>query len=42
MADTRKPNPNVGMPKWLIYGLAIKGVIVVLVVVAVLLYAGVI
>ncbi len=36
------PKPNASMPKWLLYGFAIKGVIVVLVVVAVLLYAGVI
>jgi hypothetical protein len=42
MAETRKPNPNTSMPKWLLYGLAIKGVVVVLVVIGVLLYAGVI
>jgi hypothetical protein len=42
MADTGKPNPNAAMPKWLVYGFIAKGVIVVLVVIGVLLYAGVI
>jgi hypothetical protein len=42
MADAPKANPNATMPKWLLYGLAIKGVVVVLVVIGVLLYAGVI
>ena len=34
--------PQTGMPKWLLYGLLAKGVIVVLVIAGVLLYAGVI
>lgn len=35
------PDSNTKMPKWLIYGLVAKGVLVVVVVVAVLLYAGI-
>lgn len=34
-------NPNTQMPKWLLYGLIGKGVIVVLIVVIVLWYAGI-
>lgn len=34
----RKPE---GMPKWLLYGLIAKGIIVTLVVIAVLWYAGI-
>ena len=36
-----QPNPNMKMPKWLLYGLVAKGVIVVIITVAVLWYAGV-
>jgi hypothetical protein len=35
-------NPQTQMPKWLLYGLIGKGVLVVLVVIGVLFYAGVI
>lgn len=34
------PKPQTGMPKWLLYGLIAKGVIVVLITLAVLWYAG--
>lgn len=34
--------PQAGMPKWLIYTLISKGVVVVLITVAVLWYAGII
>ncbi|MFZ1815671.1 MAG: hypothetical protein WBO55_08255 [Rhizobiaceae bacterium] len=33
--------PQVGMPKWLLYGLIAKGVLVVCIVLAVLWYAGI-
>ncbi len=36
-----QPNPNMKMPKWLVYGLIGKGVLVVIITVAVLWYAGV-
>ena len=39
MAD---PRPGMQMPKWLLYGLVAKGVLVVLIVLGVLWYAGVI
>ena len=35
------PNPQAGMPKWLIYGFAIKMVLVVLITVGVMYWAGV-
>ena len=35
------PNPNMKMPKWLFYGLIAKGVLVVVITVAVLWWAGV-
>ena len=34
-------NPNTQMPKWLLYGLIGKGVLVVVIVLAVLYYAGI-
>ena len=34
-------NPQTQMPRWLLYGLIGKGVLVVIIVIAVLLYAGV-
>jgi hypothetical protein len=37
-----KKYPQAGMPKWLIYTLVAKGVIVILITVAVLWYAGII
>lgn len=39
--DARQHNPNMKMPKWLVYGLIAKGVLVVVIVVGVLWYAGV-
>ena len=33
-------NPNTQMPKWLLYGLVAKGVVVVLITLFVLWYAG--
>lgn len=36
-----EPNPQTRMPKWLLYGLIGKGVLVVVVVLGVLYYAGV-
>jgi len=33
------PNPNLKMPKWLLYGLIAKGLVVVLITAAVLAYA---
>jgi len=35
------PKPGMQMPRWLLYGLIAKGVIVVLIVIAVLWYAGI-
>ena len=34
-------NPQTQMPKWLLYGLVGKGVLVVVIVLAVLYYAGI-
>jgi hypothetical protein len=34
-------NPQTQMPKWLFYGLIGKGVLVVIIVIAVLIYAGI-
>lgn len=34
-------NPQTQMPKWLLYGLVAKGVLVVVIVLAVLYYAGI-
>jgi len=36
-----EPNPNAGMPKWLIYGFAVKLVLVVAITVGVMWWAGV-
>ena len=36
-----EPASNLGMPKWLLYGLIAKGVIIVVIVLFVLWYAGV-
>ena len=36
-----QPNPQTRMPKWLLYGLIGKGVLVVVIVLAVLYYAGI-
>lgn len=36
-----QPNPNMKMPKWLLYGFIAKGVLVVFVTVAVLWWVGV-
>lgn len=36
-----QPNPNMKMPKWLIYGLIAKGVLVVTITVGVLWWVGV-
>ena len=41
MAQTPEQKAAAGMPKWLLYGLIGKGVIVVLITAAVLWYAGV-
>ncbi|MEJ2031395.1 MAG: hypothetical protein P8X66_16490 [Maritimibacter sp.] len=35
------PNPNTQIPKWLLYGLIAKGILVVAVVIGVLWYAGI-
>ncbi len=34
----KNPNPNMQMPKWLLYGLIAKGVIVAAVIVGVVIY----
>lgn len=41
MMTTPPPNPNMKMPKWLLYGLIAKGVLVVAVTVGVLWWVGV-
>ena len=38
---THDKKPDLGMPKWLLYGLIAKGAVVVAITVAVLWYAGV-
>lgn len=38
--QTPDKNPNLGMPKWLLYGLIGKGVFIVVVVAAVLIYVN--
>ena len=40
-APHKPANAQVGMPKWLLYGLIGKGILVVVIVIAVMWYAGV-
>ena len=36
------PHPKAGMPKWLLYGFVAKGIVVVVITVGVLWYAGIV